>query len=220
MTTRKTPLVTEKVYHVFSKSIAGFKVFRDRPEYKRMRELFAYYMTDNPPLRFSSFLEIKNKSVFDKRHFAQKDHLVEIIAYCIMPTHIHLLLKQTKDEGISRFIGRILNSYSRYFNIKNKRKGPLWQGRFKNVSVGTDEQLLHLTRYIHLNPVSRKLVDKPEDWQYSSYCEYLGTIDDSKEKLCDFSNYLDITPSSYRRFTENNIDYQRELEEIKQLALE
>jgi putative transposase len=79
-----------------------------------------------------------------------------------MPTHIHLVLRQLKDGGISKFMSNILNSYSRYFNIKHNRKGPLWEGRFRKVLVGSDEQLLHLTRYVHLNPVTACLVDKPK----------------------------------------------------------
>ena len=220
MKTRKIPLISGKIYHIFSKSIAGFKIFRSKTEYERMRKLFGYYMIDSPPLRFSSFLEIKNKDAFYKKHFARKNYIIEIIAYCIMPTHIHLLLKQIKDNGISMFMRKILDSYSRYFNVKNKRKGPLWQGRFKNVLIETDEQLLHLTRYIHLNPTSKNLIDKPENWQYSSYREYLGLIDNRKDRLCDFSNYLHMKIGSYKRFTENNINYQKELEKIKHLTLE
>ena len=68
---------------------------------------------------------------------------------------------------------RLLNSYTRYFNEKIKRKGPLWEGRFKKVLVNSDEQLLHLTRYVHLNPVSAGIVEKPEDWPCSSYREYI-----------------------------------------------
>ena len=74
-------------------------------------------------------------------------------------------------------MGDILNSYSRYFNTKQKRKGPLWEGRFENVLIKTDEQLLHLTRYIHLNPVTAYLVDQAKDWQASSYNEYLENSD-------------------------------------------
>ena len=111
----------------------------------------------------------------------------------------------------------LLNSYTRYFNTKTKRKGPLWQGRFKSVLIKTDEQLLHLTRYIHLNPTSEDLVERPEDWPYSSYNEYLRN---SEEPLCSFSKYLDIEPKTYREFVESRKDYQKRLSEIKHLLLE
>lgn len=140
--------------------------------------------------------------------------IVEIIAYCIMPNHIHLLLEQIEENGISKYMNNILNSYSRYFNTKYERKGPLWESRFKNVMVLTDEQLIHLTRYIHLNPVTASLVNKPEDWQFSSYKEYIGKIETDKF-ICKFDDYIDVSPSIYADFVENNIDYQKELAMIK-----
>jgi len=136
-----------------------------------------------------------------------------------MPTHFHLILKQLKKGGISTFIGNVLNSYSRYFNTKHKRGGPLWEGKFKNVSVETDEQLLHLTRYIHLNPTSAGLVKKPEEWPYSSYLEYLGKIK-KINRICSYEDLIDISPLSYKNFVESRILYQRELAKIKHLILE
>jgi len=102
------------------------------------------------------------------------DLFVKIISYCIMPTHYHLLLEQVKDGGTEKFISKILNSYAKYFNLRHKRSGPLWSSRFKSVGVDDNEQLLHLTRYIHLNPTSAGYVSMPEDWQYSSYVEYIS----------------------------------------------
>jgi putative transposase len=149
----------------------------------------------------------------------EKERLVQIIAYCIMPTHLHLILKQLKENGISTFIGNVLNSYSRYFNTKYRRKGPLWEGKFKNVLVKTDEQLLHLTRYIHLNPSTAFLVDRPEEWLASSYQEYLLKVNNI-ERICKFEDVLEIEPSSYRKFIEDRISYQRELAVIKEMLLE
>ncbi|MBU0693990.1 MAG: transposase [Candidatus Omnitrophica bacterium] len=216
---RKIPLVEGKIYHIFSKSIAGFKIFGNDSEYERMRNMLRYYKVDNSPLRFSAFLEIKNKELFFEKHFMERDNLVEIIAYCFMPTHIHLILKQVRQKGISIFMNNILNSYTRYFNVKIKRKGPLWESRFKNVLVKTDEQFLHLTRYLHLNPVTAYLVERPEHWSFSSYKEFLGEIRE-EERLCNYSDVLNINPKEYKKFVKSQIDYQRELAEIKELFLE
>ena len=143
-----------------------------------------------------------------------KEKLVDIIAFCIMPTHIHLVLKQYEKNGISKFINLALASYSRYFNMKHKRKGPLWEGRFKNVLVKNDDQFIHLTRYIHLNPVTDYLVDNPRNWEYSSYKEYLN-LTRSDEKLCNFRKYLDINAVKYEKSVIERIKYQRELAQIK-----
>ena len=219
MPIRKFPLLEGKTYHILSKSIAKFVIFRDSREYERMISLFEYYKEDSSSLKFSAFLKIKNKVEFFKKHFTNKNVLVKIIAYCLMPTHIHLILKQLKPNGISIFMQKISNSYSHYFNIKTKRRGPLWESRFKNILVKTDEYLLHLTRYLHLNPVTAHLVKKPEDWEFSSYKEFLKRVGE-EEKVCSYSDLLRITPKNYRKFVNSRIKYQRQLAEIKRLFLE
>jgi putative transposase len=222
MQKRKTLIVTGQVYHIFSKSIAEFKIFNNNTDTSRMIHVIRYYQREKPPLRFSQFI---NSPEAKRRHrqklplMPDENKLVEIIAYCLMPTHLHLILKQLKDKGISTFMGTILNSYTRYFNAKHSRKGPLWEARFKNVLVENDEQLLHLTRYIHLNPVTAYLVDKPEQWAASSYHEYLSQKSEKarRNNICRYEDILDIKPASYREFVEDRISYQRELAQIRTL---
>jgi putative transposase len=213
MPTRKNILVTGEIYHVFNKSIAEFKIFNNHSEFSRMLDTIRYYQYERPSIKFSKFIKSSNKDIF----ISKKEKLVEIISYCLMPTHIHLILKQLKENAISISMGNIQNSYTRYFNTKHIRKGPLWEGRFKNVLIKTDEQLLHLTRYIHLNPVTAYLVTRPEEWLFSSYREYL-MIDD--KKICRYDNVLDIEPDFYRKFVEDRVVYQRELAKIKDLVFE
>ena len=95
--------------------------------------------------------------------------LVKVVAYCIMPTHFHMILKQILPDGITNYLGRLLNGYSRYFNVKHHRTGPLWAGRFKNCLIFSNDHLLHLTRYIHLNPTLAGMVKDPVEWKFSSY---------------------------------------------------
>lgn len=211
-------LVDGGIYHIFTKSIAGFVIFRNNSDYSRMRSQLKYYKMDNPPMRFSHFLELKDKEGFTDRFLTDKESLVEIIAYCFMPTHIHLILKQLKRAGISNFMCNILNSYTRYFNNKNIRKGPLWEGRFKSVMVETDEQLLHLTRYLHLNPTTSLLVESPEGWEFSSYREFIGKI--KEDTLCKNSEYLNISPEEYNDFVMSRREYQQELGKIKHMCFE
>jgi putative transposase len=151
-------------------------------------------------------------------HPGDSEKIVKILAYCLMPTHIHLALQQMTDGGISNFIYRLLKGYSQYFNLKHARKGPLWEGRFVNILVKTDGQLLHLTRYIHLNPVTALLVDKPEEWKFSSYREYVSLLKEGERKICDFSHQLTINAEGYKKFVLDRIDYQRKLALIKHLS--
>ena len=183
-----------------------------------------YYQREGNRLKFSRFVSTKliNKN-YDSAEFnkylQQKPKRIEIIAYCLMPTHIHFILKQLKDNGISIFMNNLCNSYSRYFNTKHKRKGPLWEGRFKKILVESDEHLLHLTRYVHLNPVTAHLVNKPENWQFSSYFEYSSDINENR-RICNYGSLIDISFRQYKEFVENGISYQRELAKIKNLILE
>jgi len=219
---RKEELVVGQVYHIFSRSIAGFKIINNESEFSRMRATIRYYRREKPPIKFSKFIKsarVKDNHPAETILLADQEKLVEIIAYCLMPTHLHLILKQLKENGISAFMSNILNSYTRYFNTKIDRKGPLWEGRFKNVLVETDEQLLHLTRYIHLNPVTAYLINKPEEWPASSYQEYLLKVNDN-DRICKYNDILDIEPTSYREFVEDMTSYQRELATIKELLFE
>lgn len=185
--------------------------------------LLTYFQIEEPPLKFSYYIRhkvIANPGfyrIFDSMAKDQDD-IIQIIAYCLMPTHIHLILKQLKDKGISIYLSNIQNAYARYFNTIHKRKGPLWEGQFKNVLVENDEQLLHLTRYIHLNPVTAEMVNKPESWQYSSYLEYLGS--DTIRRFCSYEEILEINPKKYQTFVRDQISYQKGLAKIKKLTID
>jgi len=211
----KDIIVTGEVYHVYNQSIADYRIFNSDSEFSRIVELIQYYQTEKQQVNFSKFKEYNMQHL---ENISDKGKLVEIICYCPMPTHFHLALKQLKDHGISKFINKVFNSYSHYFNIKHNRKGPLFAGRFKKVLVQTDEQLLHLTRYIHLNPVTAGIVDFPADWKYSSYKEYIDAADE--KVICEYKDILDIKPEAYKMFVENRIAYQKELARIKSLMLD
>ena len=214
---RKDTLVNNHVYHVFTRSIAGFKIFSSSSNCRRFVDTMAYYRHDPINTKFSRF---KNLSAEGKlKHLAGVDNRVLIVAYCLMPTHIHLVLKQIKDDGIMLFMKNSLESFSKYFNVKYKRKGPLWESRFKNVPVKDDEQLLHLTRYVHLNPVSAGIIKKPEEWKYSSYKTYISK-NGSDETMVGWGDLLEIDSAKYRNFVEERINYQKQISRIKKLLLD
>ncbi len=209
---------TGKIYHIFNKSIAGYKIFNSGDDYTRMIQGMRFFSVDNNLPKFSQL--IKSKEVEKKglantiRERSENSYYVDIIAYCLMPTHFHFILKQKKKDGINKFVGNLSNSYSRYFNNKYDRKGPLWQGRFNRIKVKSNEQIIHLTRYIHLNPTSAGLVEKPDQWKCSSYREFIE-LEEIENPLCNYQNLLDIDPDQYKEFVTSRIDYQRELEIIK-----
>ena len=136
-----------------------------------------------------------------------------------MPNHFHFLLKQLEDNGISWFMQHLINSYVHYLNIRHDRLGPLFQGRFKNVLVDSDNQLLHLSRYIHLNPLVSNLITDLNQYTWSSYPRYIfGDRDDLLEPEFILGNFK--TGEDYKRFVLDQIDYTESLERLKHLILE
>jgi len=205
---RKEPLVSGSVYHVYSRSIAKYVIFNNAQDFNRLINILDLYRFNNFNFKYSRFLNLDKKLqaaiINEMKKSGQVD--VQIIAYCLMPTHIHLILKQITDKGISNFMAKTLNCYTRYHNIK-----------FKSVLVKSDEQLLHLSRYIHLNPTSAGLVKKPQDWDFSSYQEYLGQ---SNLQLCSFDGLFDFTPKQYQEFVNDRKSYQKNLSIIRKIIIE
>ena len=134
-----------------------------------------------------------------------------------MPDHYHLLVKILDKKSFIKYINNLEASFTRYFNIKFKRKGPLWQSAFKSVHVKNNEQLLHLSRYIHLNPTTAGLTDSPEKWVFSSYWQYINDDGLLKNILTEIS----ISDKNiYKIFVENRVDYQKKLSLIKKLVFD
>ena len=221
---RKIPLVNNEIYHVLNKGISLQPTFLTKRDYQRALQTIFYYQNQKPPLKYSRFLSLSNKqreTILDNLR-KQKLILVEIIAFCLMPNHFHFLLKQVANRGISKFISNFTNSYTRYFNTKNKREGALFKGKFKSVRIESDEQLLHVSRYTHLNPYSSyviKTLEELENYPYSSLPEYLQR---SPKGSCQKEIILDQFKNlnSYKNFVFDQANYQRELENIKHLILE
>jgi len=220
MDIRKDPLVQGEIYHIYNRSIAKFVIFNEIEDYNRFVEMINLYQYEDFNYPYSKFgaLSISNQDAIFTNLKQSNEKLIDIIAYCLMPTHIHLVLKQLKSNGVSKFMSKVLNSYSRYFNFKHHRKGPLWEGHFKNVLVSTDEQFLHLTRYIHLNPASAGIIKDPFKWSYSSLYEYISPVESSG--ICEFRDFIDLAPKNYRKFITDQKDYQRSLSIIKSLLID
>lgn len=221
---RIIPLINNQFYHVLNRGVALQPVFLGKRNYERAMEAIFYYQNKNTPLSFSTFLKLsgKRRGELIEEIRSKKDFLVEIISFCLMPNHLHLLLKQLQENGTSIFMSNLTNSYTRYFNKVQKRIGPLFQGKFKAIRVESDEQLLHLSRYIHLNPFSGfvlKNLKELDSYPYSSFLEYLGKKNDgycSKEII--LANFKD--EDDYKKFVYDQAKYQKELQKIKYLTLE
>jgi len=213
---RKDKFEEGEIYHIFNKSISNYGIFKDLNNSQRFLNVVEYYNNRLITKSYSQFV-IRKKFDYQNIIYPKDFTYTKILSYCIMPDHYHFLLKILTDNTLSRLINTIEDSYTRYFNIKFKRKGPLWQNSFKSVEIRSNEQLLHVSRYIHLNPTTNNLVDKPENWIFSSYKDYIF----DKNILNTFMKEISIDDVSvYKQFVENNIEYQRELKHIKKLIFE
>lgn len=168
------------VYHIYNRGVEKRKIFLDKHDYN----IFLYYlksyltpkeMQDNPP---SSIKRLRNFSLFSE---------IKLLAYVLMPTHFHLMIKQFTEKAMIEFMKRLSNGYVEYFNKRYQRVGALFQGRYKAALVTENNHFLHLTRYIHLNPIEstnlKQHFTKLHTYPYSSYPDYLGKRN---------SNWLDI----------------------------
>lgn len=214
MPRRKEYLATGGIYHVLNRFIHSIPYLGKKKNCEYFLNAMFYYLQVKPPIKFSVY---RSKNDYFVLNYSIK--LVTIINYCLMPTHFHLTLRQEVDNGIQFFTQRVSNSFSHYINTKEESKGTIFEGSFKAIRVEGNEQLLHLSRYIHLNPVSSYITDKPEKYVYSSYKNYLGL---EKSEFTDPSLVLGSFPSinKYEEFVLNQIDYQRSLEKCKYLILE
>jgi putative transposase len=213
MPLRKTILATGETYHIFNRSLRGINIFSKDSEAKLFLMTARYYLQKSPAVRFSYYRKQKDKYKLDL-----KKKCVRIVAYCVMPNHFHFILTQLEDNGIKDFIRKLTGSYSHYINKRNKQKGTLFESRFNSVRVETEEQLIHLSRYIHLNPVSAYLVEKPEEYKHSSYNIYLEKLKSNMvEPGIIMSNFR--SKDKYEEFVLDRKDYQRSLADLKNLVL-
>lgn len=219
---RKTPLVNGEIYHIFNRGINRQPTFISRRDFSRFINTINFYKFPKPPLSLSRFLRSDNKKQLDVlKILAESKRLIEVFSYCLMPNHFHFLLRQLEDNGIAKFLGNLQNSYTKYFNTKSDRDGPLFSDQFKAVRVESEEQLIHLSRYIHLNPHTGyviKSIEELEEYPWSSFPDYLQK--NSKVVNVNFILGLFKNPQQYKRFVFDQADYQRKLKEIEHLLLE
>ncbi len=141
----------------------------------------------------------------------EKQQFFEIACYCLMTNHVHLLIK-THNEAPGIFMGRINSMYTKYFNKKYEYTGHLFQGKYHSEIISTEEQFLEVSRYIHLNPVRARMVQKPEQYDKSSYRMFIG---ERKENIINSEIILDLIRgtnkrSDYKKFVEAKMEEENQ----------
>ncbi|MDP3763152.1 MAG: transposase [bacterium] len=222
---RKDPFVSGEYYHIYNRGIDKRIIFRSNKDYERFIMLL-YLANSNESFRLDNILN-KEKKVFAEVLIIEKDKpLVSIGAWCLMPNHFHLLVRQENDGGITRFMRKLGVGYSMFFNIKYERAGALFGGLFKSKLIGTkDNYMRQLFGYIHINPLEIKFpewknkINKSsqdmekflESYRYSSYLDYIGE-DRQERNIIKPENFPDYFEDSkaFKDFIKNYSENSKE----------
>lgn len=177
---RNVKIAPGEYYHLYNRGVQKQEIFFDERDYVRFLFLILYFQSlhsvTNVGLHTSNFIK---HSVFNiskkQREKIISERRVALASFCLMPNHFHLLVYEKDPGGIARYMQRILNAYTKYINTRYKKSGHLFQGPYQAVHVGSNEQLLHLSSYIHRNP--RELThwkNREERYPWSSYQDYIS----------------------------------------------
>ncbi|MDP3725330.1 MAG: transposase [Nanoarchaeota archaeon] len=185
------------IYHIYNRGVDKRNVFLEKRDYLRfIHDLFEF--NDEAPATPSNITYQTRKPAQIQAHtidkclevqpLNKKEQLTHVLAFCLMPNHFHLLLQQISENGIEEFMRKLGTGYTGYFNLKHKRSGHLFQGRYKSEEITDDAYLLHIPTYIHLNPLDisnpgwrEKQIENPEEalkflknYRWSSFLDYIG----------------------------------------------
>lgn len=188
--------IEDTYYHIYARGHSRRKIFKDDKDFEYFTNLFARHLSEN---------EATDKS---GRRYPHLRAQIELLCYCLMSNHFHILIYQVEKGAMTRLMRAIMTSYSCYYNKKYKSSGSLFDSRYKASMVTSDGYLMHISRYIHLNP---------GDWQaypYSSIHAYFGIFKPDwlqPEKIIDLFGSTPI----YADFLDDYADYKKSLDEIK-----
>lgn len=213
---RKHSFTNGEFYHIFNRGVEKRNIFLDKTDFERFLKSIEEFNTIKPigSLYENSFLKNKLGSP------TTKSRLVNVVCYCLNPNHYHFILEQRSEGGISAFLQRLSGGYTRYFNIRRKRSGVLFQGKFKSVHIRSNEYLLHASVYVNLNNRAHTL---ERGKSISSWNEYVANINNGLctkdiilKQFKNVSEYKDFAESSLRDI----LTRKKELKEFQEILLE
>ena len=200
----------DSYYHIYNRGVEKRVIFTSEKDYQVFLSYLKIYLSprDKDSLRLN-LQEASNWSekekIINKINLNNFSKEIDLLSYCLMPNHFHLLIKQKPTYAIKSFMQSLISKYSIYFNKQHDRVGSLFQGIYKAVRVKSESQLIYLSKYIHLNPKEKSLT-----YKYSSLPNYLGKINQTWVKPGEIKSYFskEKPNSSYLSFInekDNNI---------------
>lgn len=178
---RYETFASNEYYHLYARGSNQENIFID--EHDKVRFIFLLCLYTSPTRINNTFWYVNNfikKGVFgfkpDKLSDVTKDKSLELNCFCVMDNHFHILVRNVEDNMISVYMHRVLTAYSKYFNAKYRRKGHVFDGPYKAVHIKNNNQILHLSAYIHKNPKDiKEWSNKYEKYPWSSLSDYIST---------------------------------------------
>ena len=226
-----------EIYHIYNRGVEKRKIFQsDSDKLRFIHDLFEFNdkeTVSNTLYHFNKqHIEVKPRYVEQEKK-KQRKLIVKILAFCLMPNHLHLLLQPCVENGISKFMQKLNTGYTMYFNKKYERVGSLFQGTYKSVRITNDAHLIHIPYYIHLNPLDLKYpewrnrkvknyataMNFLEHYRWSSFLDYIGKKNFPSVTQRDFLLNFFEGPAQYKKDTLQWLK-EMDLEEMKHLILE
>src|SRR3989338_1402111 len=216
---RKVQLVEGEYYHVFNRGVDKRTIFQDARDFERFL-LSVIDFNSIEPIGSIYEYSFQKKSqlgnLVSKSKKKEKKPLVELVAYCLNKNHYHFIFKQVSERGIEKLMHRLGLGFTKYFNLKYKRSGSLFQGTFKAVHIESNEQLIHLSAYVNLNNMVHDF--SGNDFR-SSWNEYIGKINKgmcAKDMIIEqFKNV-----KGYKKMVEQTVREIKNRRDMENLILE
>lgn len=220
---RKEQFTTGEYYHLVIRGIDDNKLFKNIDDhYRGIFSIYEFNTTKKVEIRKRRKDRVKHKTRGHPESVDLRDKLVEIIAFCLMPNHLHLLVKQLKDGGVIKFMSKLGIGYGKYFNTKYKRRGYVFQNRFVAVHIKNEKQLIAVLIYIHTNPISlieprwkengirniEKALKFLKNYKWSSHSDYSG--EKNFPSVTERNFFLEIMngQQGYEKFFRDWLEYK------------
>ena len=234
---KRVEFANEELYHICYRAVGDTMIFKDEDDY--FRGIFSLYEFNHsrPVNIWLRRLQRKKEKLLlgrTSQSLDGREKFVEILAFCFMPNHIHLILKQIKDGGISKFMQKVGGGYATYFNKKYKRKGHLFN-QFKAFHITSDDQLKNVITYVHCNPISiiepgfkengikdvGRIMDYlGKEYRWSSFFDYLGKNNFASITTRDFILESMGESNGVKQAVEDWVNYKGEVKQFDDTVLE
>lgn len=213
---RIKPAVKE-IYHIYNRGVEERNIFLDDEDRLRFIHDLFEFNDENPTINLAYYFSKKQSKEVGLPNIEREPRklIIDLLAFCLMPNHFHLMISQKKEGGITEFMRKLGTGYTNYFNKKYNRAGPLLQGKYKITHINQESHFIHLPYYIHLNPLDadfsgwrerkiknyNKAIKFLENYKWSSFQDYIG-----------IKNFPSVTQREFLlKFFDGSIQYKKDI---------